>query len=1407
MADAATSALVKLIFEKLADEAFKRYARAQGIHSELENLGRELSLIQALLHDASEKEVTDRSVGIWLNSLQHLAYDIEDVLDDVATEAMRRELTQESGASTSKVKKLIVPTCCTNFSLSHRLSPKIDSITIELQRLYKAKAELGLTVKDGKERDPNRGNETSLLESDVVGREGEKKRLLKKLLGGDGSSKEKFSIVPIVGMGGVGKTTLARILYNDTEVKDHFQLKAWVCISDDFDVFKISKTIFQDVSKENKEFENLNQLQVALTEQLKDKRFLLVLDDVWTENYDHWENLARPLKSGAPGSRVIMTTRKKELLKTLGFGHLDLLESLSSEDALSLFALHALGVDTFDPYPNLREKGEAIVKKCGTLPLALKAIGRLLRTKTTPEKWDDVLSSQIWDSKYVGDLPEDWKVIFPALMLSYHDLSANLKRLFAYCSLFPKDFLFNKEELVLLWMGEGLLNQSNATKSQEDFGKEDFEALLSRSFFQHAPNDESLYVMHDLMNDLATFVAEDFVLRFENHTEPGKEALTNYRHMSFVGEKYETYQKFEPFKRARSLRTLLGVSMDQNPERYFSRKILVDLLPQLPLLRVLSLSGIKISEVPDYIGCLKHLRYLNLSRTDIKELPENIGNLFNLQTLIIFGCWSLNKLPKSFSKLKKLQHFDFRDTPSLIRFPLGIGELKSLQTLTKIVIGGDGGFAITELKGLNILGGELSIEGLCKVQSAMDAHEAKLSLKRLTKLELNWGEGSQHGTPQKEVLEELKPDSECLKELAVKSYGGIEFPKWVGHPSFHRLVHVSIRNCKNCTSLPPLGQLPSLKELYISRMPNVKFIGSELTGTNQLTVAAFPSLEILRFESMHGWEVWSTNNEVSDAVFPCLRELQINDCPKLIEVSLKALLSVEVLSFNDMCGWKGWSTNSEVSVLPSLTELHIERCPNMNEFSPGKLPKLKILWFEYMLGWKTWSTKDAVFPWLCKLYIVNCPELIEFSPEALPALEYLHFEDMLGWKTWSTNDAVFPCLRMLHIDNCPELIDVSAEALPSLRVLKIAKCGDGVLRSLVRAASFITKLKMSSISGLTYEVWRGVIERIGAVEEVSIEKCDEIRYLWDSEEEASKVLVNIKKLEVFQCSNLVSLGEKEEKDNFGSNLLSSLRILEVKNSGATGGGGQKLKSLRILGCEKLMEKINNASMPMLESIGIWNWTNLKSIMQLGDFIYLTRLKIVECNSIESFPDIQMPVLTHLEIVKCNSMESLSALQMKNLSSLKDLTIISCKGIDASCHGGVWPPNLCSLQIGGLKKPMSEWGPQNFPASLVDLTLYDEPDVRNFRQLSHLFPSSLTRLWLWNFEKLESLSMGLQHLTSLQHLTIWYCPKMKHLPKQLLPSLLSLKIYECPTLRKRCEGRGSHYYPLISHIPCIYIGSD
>ncbi|KAJ0716534.1 putative P-loop containing nucleoside triphosphate hydrolase, leucine-rich repeat domain superfamily [Helianthus annuus] len=595
-----------------------------------------------------------------------------------------------------------------------------------------------------------------------------------------------------------------------------------------------------------------------------------------------------------------MTTRKEELLKNLRFGHIDSLTSLSHEDALSLFALHALGVENFNSHTILKPHGEGIVKKCAGLPLALKATGRLLGTRTNVEDWVDVLNSKIWNL-------ENSDKIVPALMLSYQDLSADLKQLFAYCSLFPKDYLFDKQDLVLLWMAEGFLNPSNTTKSPERLGHEYFEVLSSRSFFQHAPNDESLYVMHDLMNDLATFVAGEFSLRFDNHMKIGEEAL------------------FEAFKRARNLRTLLAVSDDSDQSWhcfYLSNQILVDLLSELPLLRVLSLSRFEISELPESIGSLKHLRYLNLSQTKIKELPENVSNLYNLQTLIVFGCNKLSKLPKSFLMLKKLRHFDIRDTPLLEKMPLGIGELKSLYTLTKIIIEGEDSFAITKLKGFKNLHGIISIEGLQRVESVMHARGVNLSLKEITKLELkwiDWSDGSRRASIEKEVLNMLEPNRDRLKELAIVSYGGTELSNWVGDPSFHKLVNVSIHGCRKCTSLPPFGQLPLLRELFIEGMDEVKFIGSEFIGTT--TVVAFPSLEILIFENMREWKVWSTNNEVLDAAFPCLQELHIEDCPNLIDITLKALPSVRVLEIY-MCGVT--ALRSLVQAASLVNELRIE---------------------------------------------------------------------------------------------------------------------------------------------------------------------------------------------------------------------------------------------------------------------------------------------------------------------------------------------------------------------------------------------------------------------------------------------------------------------------------------------------
>ncbi|PWA88374.1 NB-ARC domains-containing protein [Artemisia annua] len=1245
MAELILSALLPIVFDKLASAAVKKIARAKEIRLELKKWHRSLTQIQNVLTDASQKEVTEAAVKKWLNSLQHLAYDIDDVLDDMATEAMHREFTNESEATTSKLRKLI-PTCCTSFSLSTSMDGKLSGITTRLQELVDERSKLDLTVKDGSSKNKNRKYQTSLVNAtSIVGREGDKKNLLNKLLGDDPGS-QIYSIVPIVGMGGMGKTTLAKLLYDDMQVKEHFELKAWVCVSDDFDSFKISKEIFQSVSGETKKFENYNLLQEALRDRLKGKRFLLVLDDVWSDSLEDWETLVGPFFAGAPGSKIIITTRKKELLRQLGHKHPYDLQKLSHDDALTLFAQHA-GLNDFDSYEGQREHAEGIVQKCDGLPLAIKALGSLLREKVDEEEWKDVLNNDIWKL-------EDDGGIVPALRLSYQDLSACSKQLFAYCSLLPKDYIFKKEDLILLWMAEGFLHQSGTNMSMERLGDKYFQELLSRSFFQHVPDDDkSLFVMHDLMNDLATFVAGEFFIRLDMGMEKDVREEAFYRHMSFVRERYITCSKFKAFETTNYLRTFLAVPIvvrDRWQHHFLSSKILVDLLPKLPLLRVLCLSKLGIDEVPESVGNMKHLRYLNLSQNSITHLPDNVCNLYNLQTLIVSGCNMLSKLPDNFfMKLISLRHFDISDTFLWNMLPQGIDELKGLQILSNTIVGENDNFPISGLRNLKNLQGMIYVRGLEQVKSARDIREVKLSQKRVSGLELGWRDvvdDLRNETLENEVLSALMPHSDNLKDLVIESYGDKVFPNWIGDSRFVRLSCISLSRCRNCMFLPPLGNLPSLKKLFIKDLDEVKDVGSEFVGAGN--GPAFPSLESLCFQDMRAWEAWSTTvGGVVGAVFPCLQELTLENCPNLAVVSLKAL--------------------------------------------------------------------------------------------------------------------------------------------PSLRILKIENCGDGVLRSLTRVASSVTKLSIKRISGLGDEVWRVVMEHLGAVEEVKIEKCNEIHHLWKSEAKASNVLVNLRKLEVWYCEELVSLGEKDQEDDSSwGNLLTSLLIRDCNNLERCScpnsieelnidcssisfpeGGCQKLKSVRIWECNELVGKevekmFLSTSMPMLQEVSITGWENLSKIIGLACFDHVT-----------------------------------------------SLTITSWQGTDASFEH--WPPRLHYLDIRGSKKPISQWGPQNFPTTLVGLRLWgesaEEDDVTSGTQLSHILPKSLTYLCLEGFEKLETLSVGLEHLTSLQHLDIYMSPMVKDLPDKLFTSLLSLTIVGCPNLKEKISRRGSSW-PRLSYIPSVeYIDID
>nr|CAN74331.1 hypothetical protein VITISV_010084 [Vitis vinifera] len=928
------SVSLELLFSKLASSDLWKYARQEHVHTELRKWKTRLLEIREVLDDAEDKQITKQHVKAWLAHLRDLAYDVEDVLDEFGYQVMRRKLVAEGyAASTSKVRKFI-PTCCTTFTpiqamRNVKLGSKIEDITRRLEEISAQKAELGLEKLKVQIEGARAATQSPTpppplaFKPGVYGRDDDKTKILAMLndefLGGNPS------VVSIVAMGGMGKTTLAGLVYDDEETSKHFALKAWVCVSDQFHVETITRAVLRDIAPGNNDSPDFHQIQRKLRDETKGKRFLIVLDDLWNEKYDQWDSLRSPLLEGAPGSKILVTTRNKNVATMMG-GDKNFyeLKHLSDNDCWELFKRHAFENRNTNEHPDLALIGREIVKKCGGLPLAAKALGGLLRHEHREDKWNIILASKIWN------LPGDKCGILPALRLSYNHLPSHLKRCFAYCALFPQDYEFKKEELILLWMAEGLIQQSNEDEKMEDLGDDYFCELLSRSFFQSSGSNKSQFVMHDLINDLANSIAGDTCLHLDDELWNDLQCPVseNTRHSSFICHKYDIFKKCERFHEKEHLRTFIALPIDEQPtwlEHFISNKVLEELIPRLGHLRVLSLAYYKISEIPDSFGKLKHLRYLNLSHTSIKWLPDSIGNLFYLQTLKLSCCEELIRLPISIGNLINLRHLDVAGAIKLQEMPIRMGKLKDLRILSNFIVDKNNGLTIKELKDMSHLRGELCISKLENVVNIQDARDADLKSKRnLESLIMQWSselDGSGNERNQMDVLDSLQPCSN-LNKLCIQLYGGPEFPRWIGGALFSKMVDLSLIDCRKCTSLPCLGQLPSLKQLRIQGMVGVKKVGAEFYGETRVSAGKFfPSLESLHFNSMSEWEHWEDWSSSTESLFPCLHELTIEDCPKLIMKLPTYLPSLTKLSVH-LCP----KLESPLSRLPLLKELQVRGC-------------------------------------------------------------------------------------------------------------------------------------------------------------------------------------------------------------------------------------------------------------------------------------------------------------------------------------------------------------------------------------------------------------------------------------------------------------------------------------------------
>ena len=1149
----------------------------------------------------------------------------------------------------------------------------------------------------------------------------------------------------------------------------------------------MTKVILQSVTTETCDVNDLNLLQIKLKEKLYGKKFLLILDDVWNDNYNDWTKLRCPFDFGAPGSKILITTQNDRVSSIMGTTQAYKLKELSNDACLTVFTQNALGTTSFSAHPELEETGRKVLERCKGLPLAAKALGGLLHTIPDRDEWKYVLNSKIWD------MSAENNDVLPTLRLSYLYLPSNLKRCFAYCSLFPKDYEFEEKELVLLWMAEGLL-QEIGQKPMEDLGAEYFRDLHRRSFFQQSSRNKSLFVMHDLINDLAQWAAGDLCYRLEGKLGGDKQLniSTKVRHFSYIRCYYDGITRCEDFPKDKRLRTFLPLPIENSG--YLTNFVPNCLLPQLRCLRVLSLCGYEIVELPSSIGDLKHLRYLNISYTLIRSLPESTSSLYNLQTLILKGCSRLIKLPEKIGNLVNLRHLDITETHSIKEMPVGIKELKNLRTLSDFVVGKDTGSKIGDLMNLKSLHGTLRISHLENMLDAEDARKANLNGKKnLDALVMKWEfahDDLQEAGIAVDVLDMLQPWT-TVKELSIDGYVGVKFPTWFGHPSFSNMVLLRIENCRKCTSLPAIGQLPSLKDLVLIGMAGVRSVGPEFFGEG--CSKPFQSLETLHFENMQEWHEWiSCGLEYEE--FPYLRELFIFECPKL-----QGKLPLHLPSLENLSVCKCEQLVISIPSLPMLHELEIVGCKevlseSMIELSSlhsivFSIPDLKSLTEEFILG----LTKVK------NLTINDCKELTSLCPDTLMSLV------------------------TLDIRLCPSLNNISLTS--TLRTLKIDGCS--ALKSL--PMSNCTCLKYATIrkcNSLTF-ISRGQLPL--TLKGLYIYNCENLQFVIDEGEASSPSLLmngenfncnnnnNASHLELLEIRDCPSLKRLSSRGNLPTMLkhLEIWRCLELTFLSSIDQLPASLKHLSVRFCPKLesiVDKLQNDV--SLEQLRLVYCKKLKFLPEgLHRLSHLNEINIRGCSSLVSFPDGGL-LPTSLRKVLIEDCEKLEALPncMHKLTSLQQLSIWECPSIISFPEEG-YPTNLRVLSLTGVNICMQvfKWGLHRL-TSLTDLSIYGGfPELQSFPEedengkLMMTLPTSLTTLEIAKFPNIGFLSSkGFQNLTALEELWIFCCPKLASLPEGLPPSLLKLRIYECPLLKQHCKkGKGREWFK-IAHIPRVEI---
>ncbi|KAL6639257.1 hypothetical protein ACP70R_022987 [Stipagrostis hirtigluma subsp. patula] len=886
---------------------------------ELRRLELELSDARGLAADAEAKEARDAGARAWLRELRDALYELGDAVDDSRRVAAQR---QKEGRRSFRQWFTLPPSI--NRVKYKTLKTSISRLDAKLDGILKKGKELGLSAIN--QEGLNGRSEFSwelLPDDDTLGDiESEKDKLIDVLT----DRKSANRVVTIVGGSGIGKTTLAWKIHEDHRTRNAFSTVVWVSVFNGFDDIGLLSAIVRAAGGNPRE-ENGVQLQAMLAAIFKGKRFLLVLDDVRAhqiyENYleAHWHVCGH-------GSRILITTRDESVATKVKDAYIHRVDRLSFQNCWSLLC-HNACLDENLHSDSLRNTGIMIIQKCNKLPMAVKIIGAVLRTKErTQEAWQRVYESEGWSFKGLRDNVHG---LSAAIYLGYLDLPLHLKQCFIYLSLFPEGSIIRQQFVSQLWISEGLIREQENC-SPEKIAEEYYRELLSRNLLQpEIGNDDITRCrMHDHIRSFVQFFVEDKIFSGELKPSMNGTSCEGLRHVWIKSSRSTAVEEIGDIAKLKT------VILYKNP---LGNRGLDKLFMGL-YLHVLDLGGTEIRYIPKTLDYLLHLKLLNLSFTRIAELPESIGCLRNLQFLGLRYCSWLHTLPSGIEKLQNLRNLDLRGT-NLHQVLPSVANLTQLSTLHGFIVNSTpnrendpSGWPVEELKYLNALR-SLQIVKTERVSDWSRAQEAHLETKsHLKELELCCSNDDRQNDAQEEdarklkgLFDKLSPPL-CLKSLKIVSYYGKRFPDWL--PNLSNLQRLVLTDCKFCEHLPNLGQLSELKFLTITGCSKLLTIKQEQTSANQ----AFPKLEQLHLRDMPNLESWIG---FASGDMPSLIKFRLENCPKLRDLPSglkysKVLTSMYIRHVDSL---------QVIEDLPVLKELVLQACNELEIIS--NLPLLEVL--------------------------------------------------------------------------------------------------------------------------------------------------------------------------------------------------------------------------------------------------------------------------------------------------------------------------------------------------------------------------------------------------------------------------------------------------------------------------------